>query len=103
MSENRLLGAVVRMVQVPTTSPRGSIQLSHRPANAKSSSSSPDVLLRMLMMHVARGYPLRATVMCAKRAHWISVLDVAVFKRYAVAKRTAFVVYRDLVAAWGPS
>jgi len=32
--------------------------------------SSPDVLLRMLMLHVGRGYSLRETVVRAKLANW---------------------------------
>jgi hypothetical protein len=42
---------------------------------------SPDVLLRMLMLHVARGYSLRETVVCAKLANWTDVSDVALLKR----------------------
>ncbi|MGB6476160.1 MAG: IS4 family transposase [Candidatus Sulfotelmatobacter sp.] len=43
--------------------------------------SSPDVLLRMLMLHVARGYSLRETVMRAKLANWTDISDVALLKR----------------------
>src|ERR1035441_9418989 len=42
---------------------------------------SPDVLLRVLMLHVARGYSLRETVVHAKLAHWTDVSDVALLKR----------------------
>src|SRR5277367_249573 len=42
---------------------------------------SPDVLLRMLMLHVARGYSLRETVMRAKLANWTDISDVALLKR----------------------
>ena len=42
---------------------------------------SPDVLLRMLMMHVARGYSLRETVVRAKLANWTDISDVALLKR----------------------
>jgi hypothetical protein len=38
---------------------------------------SPDVLLRMLMLHVARGYSLRETVVRAKLANWTDISDVA--------------------------
>jgi hypothetical protein len=43
--------------------------------------SSPDVLLRMLMLHVARGYSLRETVVRAKLASWTDISDVALLKR----------------------
>ena len=42
---------------------------------------SPDVLLRMLMLHVARGYSLRETVVRAKLANWANISDVAFRKR----------------------
>jgi hypothetical protein len=42
---------------------------------------SPDVLLRMLMLHVARGYSLRETVVRAKLADWADISDVALLKR----------------------
>jgi hypothetical protein len=42
---------------------------------------SPDVLLRMLLLHVARGYSLRETVVRAKLANWTDVSDVALLKR----------------------
>ena len=42
---------------------------------------SPDVLLRMLMLHVARGYSLRETVVRAKLAIWADISDVALLKR----------------------
>jgi hypothetical protein len=42
---------------------------------------SPDVLLRMLMLHVARGYSLRETVVRAKLANWADISDVALLKR----------------------
>src|SRR5713226_2871901 len=43
--------------------------------------SSPDVLLRTLMLHVARGYSLRETVVHAKVANWADISDVALLKR----------------------
>ena len=42
---------------------------------------SADVLLRMLMLHVARGYSLRETVVRAKLANWTDISDVALLKR----------------------
>jgi hypothetical protein len=42
---------------------------------------SRDVLLRMLMLHVARGYSLRETVVRAKLANWTDISDVALLKR----------------------
>src|ERR1035437_4136726 len=42
---------------------------------------STDVLLRMLMLHVARGYSLRETVVRAKLANWTDISDVALLKR----------------------
>jgi Transposase DDE domain len=42
---------------------------------------SPDVLLRILMLHVARGYSLRETVVRAKLANWADISDVALLKR----------------------
>ena len=42
---------------------------------------SPDVLLRMLMLHAARGYSLRETVVRAKLANWADISDVALLKR----------------------
>ena len=43
--------------------------------------ASPGVLLRTLLLHVARGYSLRETVVRAKLAHWADVSDVALLKR----------------------
>ena len=43
--------------------------------------ASPDVLLRTLMLHVARGYSLRETVVRAKLANWADISDVALLKR----------------------
>jgi Transposase DDE domain len=42
---------------------------------------SPDVLLRMLLLHGARGYSLRETVVRAKLANWADISDVALLKR----------------------
>jgi hypothetical protein len=45
------------------------------------SEETPDVLLRTLMLHFARGYSLRETVERAKLAHWTDISDVALLKR----------------------
>ena len=42
---------------------------------------SPEVLLRMLMLHVARGSSLRETAVRAKLANWTDISDVALLKR----------------------
>jgi len=42
---------------------------------------STDVLLRILMLHVAPGYSLRETVVRAKLANWTDISDVALLKR----------------------
>src|ERR1700690_729053 len=43
--------------------------------------SSPEALLRTLLLHVARGYSLRETAVQAKLADWADVSDVALLKR----------------------
>ena len=43
--------------------------------------SSPDVLLRTLMLHVAWGYSLRETVVRARLANWADISDVALLKQ----------------------
>src|ERR1700681_1213640 len=43
--------------------------------------SSSEMLLRTLMLHVARGYSLRETVVRAKLANWADISDVALLKR----------------------
>jgi hypothetical protein len=43
--------------------------------------SSPGVLLRTLLLHVARGYSLRETAVRAKLAQWADVSDLALLKR----------------------
>ena len=40
-----------------------------------------DLLLRILLLHVARGYSLRETVVRAKLARWAEISDVALLKR----------------------
>jgi hypothetical protein len=42
---------------------------------------SLDVLMRVLMLHVARGYSLRETVVRARLANWADISDVALLKR----------------------
>jgi hypothetical protein len=39
------------------------------------------VLLRVLVLHVARGYSLRETVVRAKLANWTDISDVALLER----------------------
>jgi hypothetical protein len=56
---------------------------------------SPDLLLRMLMLHVARGYSLRETVVRANLAKWTDISDVVLFKRLGNSGgMAAFLVYR---------
>ena len=43
--------------------------------------SSPEVLLRILLLHIAKGYSLRETVIRAKAAQLASISDVALLKR----------------------
>jgi hypothetical protein len=43
--------------------------------------SSPEVLLRALLLHVGLGYSLRETVVRARLANWADVSDVALLKR----------------------
>lgn len=43
--------------------------------------SSSEVLLRMILLHVGKGYSLRETVVRAKLANWADVSDVALLKR----------------------
>jgi hypothetical protein len=45
--------------------------------------SSPQMLLRTLLLHVARGYSLRETAARAKLAHWADVSDVALLQTLA--------------------
>jgi hypothetical protein len=50
---------------------------------------SSDVLLRMLMLHVARGYSLRETVVRAKLANWADISDVALLQTPAQERGVA--------------
>jgi hypothetical protein len=43
--------------------------------------SSPEALLRTLLLHVGLGYSLRETVVRARLADWTDVSDVALLKR----------------------
>ncbi len=42
---------------------------------------STEVLLRVLLLYVARGYSLRETVVRSKLANWAVISDVALLKR----------------------
>ena len=42
---------------------------------------SLDLLMRVLLLHVARGYSLRETVVRARLANWTDISDVALLKR----------------------
>jgi hypothetical protein len=56
---------------------------------------SPDVLLRMLLLHVGRGYSLRETVVRAKLANWDQHFGCRRAQTLAQPRRVArFVVYR---------
>src|ERR1700726_4689507 len=56
---------------------------------------SPDLLLRMLMLHVARGYSLRETVVRAKLANWTDIFGCRLAQTPAQQRGVAtFVVYR---------
>ena len=65
---------------------------------------SPDVLLRMLMLHVARGYSLRETVVQAKLANWTDISDVALLKRLRNSEQwlrcLCIELLRENVAYW---
>ena len=50
---------------------------------------SPDVLLRTLLLHVARGYSLRETVVRAKLANWADISDVALLQTPAQQRGVA--------------
>ena len=43
--------------------------------------SSCEVLLRLILLHVGKGYSLRETVLKAKLARWADISDVALLKR----------------------
>jgi hypothetical protein len=47
---------------------------------------SEDALMRTLLLHVARGYSLRETVVCARLARLAQVSDVALLKRFRSAE-----------------
>ena len=49
--------------------------------------SSPEVLLRTLLLHVGLGYSLRETVVRARFANWADVSDVALLKRMRNSKQ----------------
>ena len=58
---------------------------------------SPDVLLRMLLLHVARGYSLRETVVRAKLANWTHISDVALLKRLRNSEEWLRLLCRELL------
>jgi hypothetical protein len=43
--------------------------------------SSCEALLRMILLHVGKGYCLRETTLHAKLANWADISDVALLKR----------------------
>src|SRR5581483_11713004 len=47
---------------------------------------SPDALLRMLLLHMARGYSLRETAVRANLASWADISDVALLNACATAR-----------------
>jgi hypothetical protein len=49
--------------------------------------SSPEALLRTLLLHVGLGYSLRETVVRARLADWTNVSDVALLKRMRNSER----------------
>src|ERR1700680_4084463 len=65
---------------------------------------STDVLLRTLLLHVARGYSLRETVVRAKLANWADISDVALLKRLRNSEQwlrfLCFELLRENVAYW---
>jgi hypothetical protein len=58
---------------------------------------SPDVLLRMLLLHVARGYSLREMVVRAKRANWTDISDVALLKRLRNSEEWLRLLWMELL------
>jgi hypothetical protein len=43
--------------------------------------TSSEVMLRMILLHVGRGYSLRETAVQSKLANWADISDVALLKR----------------------
>jgi hypothetical protein len=60
---------------------------------------SPDVLLRMLPLHVARGYSLRETVVRSKLASWTDISDVALLKRLRASEEWLRLLCSELLIA----
>jgi hypothetical protein len=58
---------------------------------------SPDVLLRMLMLHVGRGYSLRETVVRGKLANWVDISDVASLKRLQNSEEWLRLLYIEML------
>ena len=59
---------------------------------------SPDVLLRMLLLHVAKGYSLRETVVRAMLANWTDISDVALLKRLRNWRGVAMLVVHRIAS-----
>jgi hypothetical protein len=60
-----------------------------------------DALLRTLVLHVARGYSLRETVVHARLAQLAWVCEVAVVKRFRSAEEGVRTLYVALLQAQG--
>src|ERR1035438_8685602 len=58
---------------------------------------SAAVLLRMLLLHVARGYSLRETVVRSKLANWAEISDVALLKRLRTSEDWLRLLCSDLL------
>jgi hypothetical protein len=48
--------------------------------------TSSEMLLRMILLHVGRGYSLRETAVQSKLANWADISDVALLKRLRQAR-----------------
>lgn len=66
--------------------------------------TSPETLLRTLLLHIARGHSLRETAVRAKLANWADVSDVALLKRLRNSEEWLRSLCADLLrengAAW---
>src|SRR5215469_3313225 len=70
-----------RYRSIPATVVGGTVALQSGALERLREFSSPGLLLRTLLLHVARGYSLRETAVRAKLADWVDVSDVALLKR----------------------
>ena len=59
--------------------------------------SSPDALLRTLLLHIARGHSLREAALRAKLADWADVSDVALLKRLRTSEEWLRALCADLL------